>query len=184
MTRTAQIILSDIPVRWDENHILIRIGCRNGRASASPLLLRMLAEVEAQIPSLIASRAVYTVVDHGETNGHPIFERAVQVALGIATIGPALEVQSEREFREGDLLRGLVLDAFGLSQPLVSHHLRTMREQGVLETQREGPFIFHQLRDARLLDALSLCAEIAAQSQNDARIRRTFCCPPRMDPNQ
>jgi len=92
MTRTAQIILSDIPVRWDENHILIRIGCRNGRASASPLLLRMLAEVEAQIPSLIASRAVYTVVDHGETNGHPIFEQAVQVALGIATIGPALEV--------------------------------------------------------------------------------------------
>jgi hypothetical protein len=52
----------------------------------------MLAEVEAQIPSLIASRAVYTVVDHCETNGPPIFEQAVQVALGIATIGPALEV--------------------------------------------------------------------------------------------
>ena len=71
-----------------------------------------------------------------------------------------------------------IVEATGLSQPLVSHHLRTMRDQGLLETQREGPFIYHRLRDPRLLDALGLCAEIAAQSQNDATIRRTFCCPP------
>ena len=71
-----------------------------------------------------------------------------------------------------------IVEATGLSQPLVSHHLRTMREQGLLETQREGPFIYHRLRDTRLLDALGLCAEIAALSQNDAKIRRTFCCPP------
>jgi DNA-binding transcriptional ArsR family regulator len=77
-----------------------------------------------------------------------------------------------------------IVEATGLSQPLVSHHLRVMREQGVLETRREGPFIFHRLRDARLLEALGLCAEIAAQSQNDAKIRRTFCCPPRMGPDQ
>ncbi len=77
-----------------------------------------------------------------------------------------------------------IVEATGLSQPLVSHHLRTMREQGILETQREGPFIFHRLRDVKLLDVLGLCAEIAAQSQNDVKIRRTFCCPPRMDPNQ
>jgi len=77
-----------------------------------------------------------------------------------------------------------IVEATGLSQPLVSHHLRMLREQGILETRREGPFIYHRLRDARLLDALGLCAEIAAQSQNDAKIRRTFCCPPRMDPGQ
>ena len=77
-----------------------------------------------------------------------------------------------------------IVEATGLSQPLVSHHLRTMREQGILETRREGPFIFHRLRDVKLLDALGLCAEIAAQSQNDVKIRRTFCRPPWMDPGQ
>lgn len=77
-----------------------------------------------------------------------------------------------------------IVDATRLSQPLVSHHLRLMRAQGILETQREGPFIYHRLKDHRLLDALGLCAEIAAQFQKDQRIKRTFCCPPWMDQGQ
>lgn len=113
MTGAGQVFLSDTPLRWDENHILIRVGCRKGRASASPALLRTLAEVEERIPALIAPRSVYTVLESAETNGHPIFERAVQVALGVSTIGPALEEECEREFRDGDMLRGLVLDAYG-----------------------------------------------------------------------
>lgn len=76
-----------------------------------------------------------------------------------------------------------IVGATGLSQPLVSHHLRVLREQAVLETQREGPFIHYRLKEPRLLEALGLCAEIAAQSQNDQTIRRTFCCPPWRDKN-
>jgi len=113
LTTSGQVFLSDLPLRWDENHILIRVGCRKGRASASPALLRTLAEVEEQVPALIAPRSVYTVLDHAETNGHPIFGQAVKVALGVSTIGPALEEECAREFLEGDMLRGLVLDAFG-----------------------------------------------------------------------
>ena len=71
-----------------------------------------------------------------------------------------------------------IVEATGLSQPLVSHHLRVMREQGILETQRHGPFIYHRLKETRLLEALGLCAQIAAQSQNDNKIGRTFACPP------
>jgi len=113
LTTSGQVFLSDIPLRWDENHILIRVGCRKGRASASPALLRTLAEVEEQVPALVAPRSVYTVLEYAETNGHPIFGQAVKVALGVSTIGPALEEECAREFREGDMLRGLVLDAFG-----------------------------------------------------------------------
>jgi DNA-binding transcriptional ArsR family regulator len=73
-----------------------------------------------------------------------------------------------------------IVEMTRLSQPLVSHHLRLLREQMILETQREGPFIYHRLKDERLLDALGLCAEIAAHSQKDQKIKRTFCCPPWM----
>lgn len=71
-----------------------------------------------------------------------------------------------------------IVGASGLSQPLVSHHLRVMREKGILETQREGPFIYYRLKELRLLETLAECAEVAAQSQNDNAIRRTFCCSP------
>ncbi len=64
-----------------------------------------------------------------------------------------------------------IVETTGLSQPLVSHHLRLLRERMILETQREGPFIYHRLKDDRLLDALGLCAEIAAHSKKIKKSR-------------
>jgi len=53
-----------------------------------------------------------------------------------------------------------IVNATRLSQPLVSHHLRVLREQRILGTRREGPFIFYQLKDQRLFEALHLLSEI------------------------
>lgn len=77
-----------------------------------------------------------------------------------------------------------VVEKTGLSQPLVSHHLRLMREQGILETQREGPFVYHRLKDARILEALAGLAACAADFRNDQTIRRTFCRPPWRNPDR
>lgn len=75
-----------------------------------------------------------------------------------------------------------IVAAVGISQPLASHHLRAMREQGVVETQREGPFVYYTLCDPRLLQALSFLAEVAKEantSQGDASgvdPPWPFCC--------
>ncbi len=53
-----------------------------------------------------------------------------------------------------------IVDAAKLSQPLVSHHLRVLREQGVLKTKRDGPFVYYKLSDVRMLDALGILSEI------------------------
>ncbi len=59
-----------------------------------------------------------------------------------------------------------VVEATKLSQPLVSHHLRVLREQNILKTQREGPFIYYELTDVRILDALGIFSEILVNSDN------------------
>jgi DNA-binding transcriptional ArsR family regulator len=53
-----------------------------------------------------------------------------------------------------------IVEATGLSQPLVSHHLRMLREARIMETQREGPFVYYRIRDQRLLEALKVFLEI------------------------
>ncbi len=53
-----------------------------------------------------------------------------------------------------------IVTALGLSQPLVSHHLRILREAQILSTTREGPFIYYHIKDQRLHDALKLFIEI------------------------
>ncbi len=65
----------------------------------------------------------------------------------------ALE-QGERSVSE-------ILDKTGLPQTLASFHLRTLREAGVVTTERRGPFIFYSLADASLPNLLEACSKYA-----------------------
>ncbi|MDP4094954.1 MAG: metalloregulator ArsR/SmtB family transcription factor [Bacillota bacterium] len=70
-----------------------------------------------------------------------------------------------------------IVEATGMSQPLVSHHLRTLRESQVLETKRSGPFVYYRLKDQRLLSALGIFSEIA-DSIEDKEVNSTMFCSP------
>lgn len=48
-----------------------------------------------------------------------------------------------------------IVNVSGLSQTLVSFHLRIMREANVVRTERNGPFIHYSLSDPPLLEILS-----------------------------
>ncbi len=47
-------------------------------------------------------------------------------------------------------------EALGVSQPTVSHHLRILRERGMVIAQKEGTTIYYSLGDPRILDALNV----------------------------
>jgi DNA-binding transcriptional ArsR family regulator len=80
----------------------------------------------------------------------------------------------------GDTERSVseIVEATGLSQPLVSHHLRILREREILITDRNGPFIYYQLKNKRMLETLGLFLELAGPATNRKVIEPMFCCPP------
>ncbi len=47
-----------------------------------------------------------------------------------------------------------IINATGLSQTLVSFHLRTMRNAQIVRTERNGPFIYYSLSEPALMDIL------------------------------
>ncbi len=59
---------------------------------------------------------------------------------------------------EGERSVSELLERTGLAQTLASFHLRTLREAGVLTTERRGPFIFYRLADPSLVNLLEACA--------------------------
>ncbi|MFC2137439.1 ArsR/SmtB family transcription factor [Bacteroidota bacterium] len=65
---------------------------------------------------------------------------------------------------------GELVNESGLSQPLVSHHLRVMKENGILDTKRKGPFVFYFIGDQKLLYAINLFQELAQKE-----IKTPFC---------
>jgi ArsR family transcriptional regulator, arsenate/arsenite/antimonite-responsive transcriptional repressor len=63
----------------------------------------------------------------------------------------------------------------GVAQPLVSHHLRVLRQAGLVQTSRYRFWTYYRLRPdavARLAKCLSTMAEMAAPA---GRARRPCC---------
>lgn len=44
-----------------------------------------------------------------------------------------------------------IIEFTGLSQTLVSYHLRTLREQRLVKTERKGPFVLYTLTNEQIL---------------------------------
>ena len=108
-------VLAEFGFVWDPLKILIRLGVKGGLRGASPQVSLAFQDAVREVGTLLDPRAAWTIIPGTETNGHPIFAGAVEVALGVITIGPRLEEECARELADGDLLRGLVLDALGSS---------------------------------------------------------------------
>ncbi len=53
-------------------------------------------------------------------------------------------------------------EALEIRQPTVSHHLKVLRERGLVTTTREGNAIRYELRDRRVVEALELLRAVMA----------------------
>lgn len=47
-----------------------------------------------------------------------------------------------------------IVEELELSQPLVSHHLRELKHSLLVSVERNGPFIYYEITDARIIKIL------------------------------
>ncbi len=78
-----------------------------------------------------------------------------------------------KSLSDGNRLRILVLISNGrksvsaiveeleLSQPLVSHHLKELKRSLMVKVEREGPFVYYELADSRILNVLQILSDVA-----------------------
>jgi len=53
-----------------------------------------------------------------------------------------------------------LVDALQLPQATVSRHLKILRESSLVKTHRDGPFIYYELTDPRVIEALDIMRHI------------------------
>ena len=63
--------------------------------------------------------------------------------------------------RDGKKSVSRIVEEVGLSQPLVSHHLKELKRSLLVQVERKGPFIYYELEDARIVEILEQVAELA-----------------------
>jgi DNA-binding transcriptional ArsR family regulator len=74
-----------------------------------------------------------------------------------------LELLSDGERTVGDLQTELNVDSSGTSQ-----HLAALRQQGVLESRREGTNVYYRIRDPRVTQLLAVAKQILTSALADS----------------
>jgi DNA-binding transcriptional ArsR family regulator len=54
-----------------------------------------------------------------------------------------------------------IVEEMGLSQPLVSHHLKELKRSLLVNVERNGPFIYYELVDPRILEVVQTLSVVA-----------------------
>lgn len=90
---------------------------------------------------------------------------AVREAAGHAVAALKLLANEERllllcQLSQGEQCVGDLEAALGIRQPTLSQQLGVLRNEGVVNTRRQGKQIFYSVADERLLQVLSLLAAL------------------------
>jgi DNA-binding transcriptional ArsR family regulator len=54
-----------------------------------------------------------------------------------------------------------IVEELNLSQPLVSHHLKELKRSLLVKIERNGPFIYYELSDPRILEVVQTLCNVA-----------------------
>lgn len=64
-----------------------------------------------------------------------------------------------------------IVEELNLSQPLVSHHLKELRRALLVEVERNGPFVYYEMSDPRIINIIKKLDELATDLLTN---RKTF----------
>ena len=73
--------------------------------------------------------------------------------------------------RDGRLSVSSLVEALQLSQPLISHHLKELKRSLLVKVERNGPFVYYELADKRILQIIKDLETVAGELLAN---RRTF----------
>ena len=68
-----------------------------------------------------------------------------------------------------------LVEELRIAQPLVSHHLRVLREAGLVESERYRYWTYYRLRPQALVGLAERLTAVAAQALSQGRRRRPCC---------
>lgn len=66
--------------------------------------------------------------------------------------------------QRGELPAGEVSDAFELTKPTMSHHLKLLAEAGLVDRERRGSFIYYRIQESVAEEALAAILELLGVS--------------------
>lgn len=112
----------------------------------------MISEVRTLLRNINTLQFIYTCDEMGVMDVEPGLAAAAQL---FKVLGSEPRLELLRMIGQEPRTVGALADATGLSQPLVSQHLRTLRQAGLLAWRRSGKEVTYRLADLHVSHVIS-----------------------------
>jgi hypothetical protein len=111
----ATVIEKDenLEAKIEDKEILRLLGYNVKSKRPSQKIFSIISEIRKQLPELLEPKAVYQIFDISEIKPRQVYDGAEKIAFCICTIGSKLEQRVSQLLQHKDMLKGLILDAFG-----------------------------------------------------------------------
>ena len=93
-------------------------------------------------------------VDHG-------LEYLPALAFMLKSLGDENRLKIILSLNDGKKSVSSIVEELGLSQPLVSHHLKELRRALLVNVERSGPFIYYELANRKIIKMLKTLEGLA-----------------------
>lgn len=92
----------------------------------------------------------------------PTAERVAHVLKALADPARLRLMSLVASHAEGEACVCDLQEAFDLSQPTISHHLKVLHEVGLLDRSKRGVWVYYRVKPAALSDLAALLGGVAA----------------------
>jgi len=98
-----------------------------------------------------------------------LHERLAAVAFVVKSLSDENRLRILLTLSNGKKTVSKIVDKVGLSQSLVSHHLKELRRSLVVRVERKGLFVYYEIADKRVMEVIEVLAELADDLLADRR---------------
>jgi len=88
-------------------------------------------------------------------------ERLSAVAFVVRSLSDENRLRILMTLTSGKKTVSKIVEEVGLSQSLVSHHLKELRRSLVVRIERKGLFVHYELADKRVMEVIEILTELA-----------------------
>ncbi|MCE7734199.1 MAG: hypothetical protein GPJ54_04915 [Candidatus Heimdallarchaeota archaeon] len=163
-------------ITLDRKDIIERLSkSRRTKKHPSEKLNKQIDEMLYLADNLMNPTGVYNIFEKKDLPDKPYFEQALQIGFAICTIGEDLPKQTQNFLQNGELVKGVILDAIGsVAADTVADYVNDL-----IKTDAEGLKLVPSMRyspgycDAPLSDQTLIFDKLGAESDNDIGVQLT-----------
>ena len=99
-----------------------------------------------------------------------------ELTLICKTLGDETRVQIIKMLTGGELCACKILDAFNITQPTLSHHMKILTECNLVNSRKEGKWTYYSINCEKFSEFKSAIAEFTCKNDDSKKSTGKCCC--------